>query len=202
MRYWFDEIENTLFALDGPPPDGKGKIEISEEDFKAYQKQALLNAKAQVDAEEEAPPTQPVQQTTTVDMEKLARVWRKMQDARDKLSHDFKLADLEIENQQDQIGAALLEAMNKMGGTKLTAAAGVVEKKTKMQVSGKDWDAIYRWIAENDAWGVLHKRLSSTFVEEWVEKHKGELPPGISVFNKFVISVKKPGAKSPPTDEV
>lgn len=148
-----------------------------------------------------APPTQPVPETASVDMEKLARVWRKMQDVRDKLSHDFKLADLAIESQQDQVGAALLAAMNTMKGTKLTTAAGIVEKKTSMKASGKDWGAIQRFIVEHGAWELLHKRLSTKFIEDWSKKHDGELPPGISVYTEFKISVTKPGSKEPPKAE-
>ena len=219
MRYWFNESRNELFPMEIPPIDLADCIEVKEADYNEYV--ALAKAeevRAEVDRlrndrhpsssmttvmppVEEAPPTQPVLEAVSVDMEKLARVWRKMQDARDKLSHDFKLADLEIENQQDQVGAAMLAAMNKMGGTKLTTAAGVIEKKSSLKASGKDWGAIQRFIKEHDAWELLHKRLGTQFIEKWAKEHKGELPPGISVYTEFKISVTKPGSKEPPKAE-
>ncbi len=34
MRYWFDEERCRAFALEVPPPDGKGIMEITEEDYR------------------------------------------------------------------------------------------------------------------------------------------------------------------------
>lgn len=217
MRYWFNESRNEIFEMEIPPPDAGDCVEVNEDAWNEY----MEFVRAEQAKIEEAPPTQPDDastfyeqqreqaiarplersETASVDMEKLARVWRKMQDARDKLSHDFKLADLTIENQQDQVGAALLAAMNTMKGTKLTTAAGIVEKKTSMKASGKDWGAIQRFIVEHGAWELLHKRLGTKFIEDWSKKHDGELPPGISVYTEFKISVTKPGSKEPPKAE-
>lgn len=194
MRYWFNEARNELFALEIPPPDAGDCIEVAEADFREYE--AAVKASRAEPAPEPAAP-----EPATVDMEKLARIWRRMQDKRDELSAEYKAADLLIQQQQDQVGAVMLDAMNKLKGTSLKTAAGTVEKKTQMQVSGKDWDAIYRFIAENDAWELLHKRIGTKFVEDWAKAHDGALPPGVSVFSKFVVSVKKPGAKEPPKTE-
>ena len=123
--------------------------------------------------------------TEMVDMEKLARVWRKMQDKRDELRHAFEAADLAIETQQKIVSTALLSAMNGLKGDKLTTAAGVIEKKLDTKVSGADWSAIYRWIVEHGAFEMLHKRISSTFVEKYAKEHEGELPPGLNVFSQW-----------------
>ena len=139
--------------------------------------------------------------TEMVDMEKLARVWRKMQDKRDELKHAYEGADESIEKQQKVIGTALLSAMNTLGGSKLTTEAGLIEKQKKVHVSGADWNAIYRFVETNDAWEMLHKRISSTFVEKWAKEHDETLPPGVNVFTEFVVTVKKPSAKSLPADE-
>ena len=135
-----------------------------------------------------------------VDMEKLARVWRKMQDKRDELRHAYEAADLAIEQQQDTVGVALLSAMNSLKGDKLTTAAGIVERKLDTKVSGADWSAIYRWIIEHDAFEMLHKRISSTFVEKWQKEHAGALPPGVNVYSQYVVAVKKPSARTLPTE--
>ena len=148
--------------------------------------------------------------TELVDMEKLARVWRKMQDKRDELKHAFETADKAIEDQQDVVGTALLSAMNGLKGDKLTTAAGVIEKKRDFKVSGADWQAIYRFVANNDAWELLHKRLSSTFVEKWAKDHTTKdddgndvqsLPPGVNVFTSYKVTVKKPTVRAVPAED-
>jgi hypothetical protein len=134
-------------------------------------------------------------------MEKLARVWRKMQDRREQLKHDYERADLQIAEQQKQVGAALSAAMDSMKATSIKTAAGVIERKQKLLASAADWDAIYRFIVENDAWELLHKRLGSKFVETWAAKHDGVPPPGVNVRSEFVVSVKKAGSKGPNESE-
>lgn len=148
--------------------------------------------------------------TKTVDMERLAAVWRKMQDKREQLAHDYKLADLEIENQQDQISNVLLVAMTGMKADKLQTAAGTIERQMEYKPSGKDWAAFYRFIVEHNRFDMLHKRISSTAVKEYAEAHtvKDEdgndvptLPPGISVYTGYKLTVKKPATKKLPTTE-
>ena len=135
-----------------------------------------------------------------IDMEKLAGVWRKMQDERDRLAAECKKADDAIKKQQDAVGDALLAAMTEMGGDSLKTEAGVVERKRSMKPSAADWGAVYRFVVENDAFELLHKRLSSTFVEKYAKEHDA-LPPGINVYTEFKVTVKKPGAKSLPADQ-
>lgn len=196
MRYWFNEPRNEIFALEVPPPDLKDTIEISVEDYAEYV--AAVHAEKQKAAPAPAPPPEPV---ATVDMEKLARVWRKMQDKRDELRHAFEAEDKRIEEQQKQVSSALNGAMAQMGLSSAKTAAGVIERKQKLVASAADWEAVYRFIVENDAWELLHKRLGTRFIESWAKSHDGAAPPGVNVKSEFVVSVKKPGSKELPNSE-
>jgi hypothetical protein len=135
-----------------------------------------------------------------VDMERLARVWRKMQDKRDTLRREYDEADQEVERQQAVVATALLSAMNGLKAEKLTTSSGVVERQKKVLASGADWPAIRRFVVENDAWEMLHKRISTTFIDKWMKEHDAA-PPGVNVFTEFKVVVKKPGGKALPADE-
>jgi hypothetical protein len=138
--------------------------------------------------------------TMTVDMERLAEVWRKMED---KMTAIRKAADAEvaaIKTQQDLVSTTLLKAMQDLKQTKSTTGAGEIVVSQSMKPSAKDWGAVYRFVVENDAFDMLHKRLSSTFIENWAKAHDA-LPPGISVFTEFKVSVKKPGSKDLPKED-
>jgi len=134
-----------------------------------------------------------------IDMEKLARIWRKMQDERERLAAEFKHADDAVKKQQDVVGDTLLAAMTEMGGDKLRTEAGEVVRERSMKPSAADWGAVYRFVVENDAFELLHKRLSSTFVEKYAKEHDA-LPPGINVYTEFKVKVRKPAGKSLPAD--
>ena len=135
-----------------------------------------------------------------IDMEKLARIWRKMQDERERLAAECKQADDAIKKQQDVVGDTLLAAMTEMGGDKLRTEAGEVVRERKFMASAADWGAYYRHIVEEDAFEGLHKRVSSTYVEKYIKEHDGEKPPGINVYTEFKVKVRKPGGKSLPAD--
>lgn len=139
--------------------------------------------------------------TEMVDMEKLARIWRKMQDKRDELRHEAEAADLVIKDQQAVISAALLSAMNGLNADNLGTKAGIIKRKVAMKPSAADWSAVYRWIQDTGRFDLLHKRLSSAVVEEFAEANDGDLPPGINVWRGYEISVVKPGGKPLPKSE-
>jgi hypothetical protein len=208
MRYWFNEATNEAYALAEPPPDGADTMEIDEDFFNEIR--AAVAAAGVPVAEPEPTPLMkrngdgeaygtPAPPATT-NMEQLARVWRKMQDARDANKKVYEIADKRIEDDQKMVSAALLKAMNEMGGTALKTAAGVIEKKEQIKASGADWQAVYRFIVANDAWELLHKRIGTQFVEEW-RKKTGDYPPGINVFTEYKINVKKPGSTDLPKEE-
>lgn len=138
--------------------------------------------------------------TEMVDMEKLARIWRKMQDKRDELRHEAEAADLVIKDQQAVISAALLSAMNGLNADNLGTKAGIIKRKVAMKPSAADWAAIYRMIQETGRFDFLHQRLSSKAVEDWAKEHEGELPPGINVWRGYEISVVKPTGKQLPKE--
>lgn len=135
------------------------------------------------------------------DMETLARVWRKIDDARGVLKAEFEAKDRELETQQDEVSRILNDAMAAMNAKKIDTAAGVIERKQQYKPSAADWGAIYRFVVENDAFEMLHKRLSSTFIQTWAEEHAGDLPPGVNVYTEFKVGVKKPAGKALPKGE-
>jgi hypothetical protein len=236
MRYWFDGLNEKAFALEVPPPDGENIVEVDEETFKeivadanrpltaveqemwaadrAYmaEKKTLateINLQLELQAATATTPlTEGKSRAETMDMEQLARVWRAMQDARDKLSSDYEAADREIKVQQEELSGVISAIMATMKVDTLKTSAGVLERKEETHAQAEDWGAIYRFIAEHDAWEMLQKRLTTRPVLKWGDDHavKDErgnliptLPPGISLFRKFKINVKKPSGKVLPS---
>lgn len=74
----------------------------------------------------------------------------------------------------------------------LNGAKGKISQSEIKQVevpSVVDWDKVYEYIAENEAWGLLHKRIST---EAWRERLNAKDPvPGIDPFTVTTLSVKK-----------
>ena len=188
MSYWFDENAGTAFAMEVPPPDGAGIIEISEEDFTEIVK-AASQPGANI-AVVEPPPTP----TPTMDMERLARIWRKMEDRMDELKAACEAEIATIKTQQDQLSGVLLSVCNSMKADELRTPAGIIQRKEETHANAADWAAIHRFIAENNQFEMIQKRLTTTAVLAWARAHNNELPPGMNLFTKYKINVKKPAA--------
>lgn len=67
-------------------------------------------------------------------------------------------------------------------------SVGIAERKSQVVYNGKDWDAIYAYIKKNNAFELLHKRLTAAAVEERAEA--GKPVPGVESFTRHFIQVK------------
>lgn len=74
----------------------------------------------------------------------------------------------------------------------LNGAKGKISQSEIKQVvvpSVVDWDQVYGYIEKNEAWGLLHKRIST---EAWRERLDAKDPvPGIDPFTVTTLSVRK-----------
>lgn len=103
-------------------------------------------------------------------------------------------ADAEVkalQDQQDKIEAVMLAILAKGDGEGIRTKSGTFYRQEEVMPSARDWEAFYDWIKDNDAFDALERRIKRTFITAYMEAHKGELPPGVSVFRQFKIGVRK-----------
>lgn len=100
--------------------------------------------------------------------------------------YDVKLKKLET---------LLLSRLNEQKTKSFQTAGCTVYKQVDIQPIASDWDTIYRWIEENQAWGMLERRLTKTFVVDYMTANKGLKPPGVSTISKVVAKVRRNPAK-------
>jgi hypothetical protein len=207
MRYWFHTGTDKAFALDTPPPDGQDILELTVEQFAEIQAAIAAATNGAGQSVAVTPPPQP----QGIDMERFARIWRKMEA---KMKEIQAAADAEIEpikKQQDQVSDLLMRQMNLLRADKLETEAGVVCKDESIHANAADWGAIWSFVEKHGQQGMIQKRLNTSDVLRWARAHatKDErgnevlgLPPGMNLFTKYKLTVRKPGGQRPlPTDE-
>ena len=57
--------------------------------------------------------------------------------------------------------------------------------------SCEDWNGFYTWIAENEAFDALERRVKKSFITTYMEDNKGELPPGINVTQEYTVTIRR-----------
>lgn len=122
---------------------------------------------------------------------KLVKAYVNLRTARAELKTKFEEEDAKLKQQQVQIENTLLAHLNETNQTSGKTIHGSFYKQEEIRPMGSDWDALYRWIKENDAFECLEKRITRTFINKYMEENKGAIPPGVSVMREFVVRVRK-----------
>ena len=118
-----------------------------------------------------------------------------------KLREEKTAVEAEIKERVDKIKAdmAKLEAflkakMDADGLTSFKSEHGTAFLTTTDFANVEDWDAVLRFIREEEAYDMLEKRVSKTAVRGYIDANK-EVPPGIRYGTKLDVNIRKPSAR-------
>lgn len=138
--------------------------------------------------------------TPTVTDEKLVKIYVNIRDAKSAFKKAFE-AEMEekYEKPLRQVGTELKARMQARTNEGLKTKYGTVYIAETMKVTCQDWGIFYSWAKKNDVLeNFLEQRIKQGEVKTYMDDHKGELPPGVSVFRETEARVRKPKNKVGP----
>ena len=126
-----------------------------------------------------------------MDYTALVTAFRNIRDHKQDLNraHDAVIKDLD--DKLDRLKAVMLEELNRNNGDSVRTSAGTFYRELVVIPTGSDWEKFYEFVKENDAFDALERRIKRTFVTDYMKDHDGAIPPGISVFRKYDVKVRK-----------
>ena len=126
------------------------------------------------------------------DAEALVSAYINIRDERDRIINLQKQALKALEEQLDTVSKALLEICkdNKLDGFRTDF--GTVSQITKTEYWTNDWNSLYQFIKENDAFHLLHKRVNQSGMKEFLEENPDLHPAGLNVDQEYSIRVTRP----------
>jgi hypothetical protein len=127
----------------------------------------------------------------SVPVDKLAGIYIKIRDARAKLKSDYEAKDTELQEQMDVIEEQLLEACKSIGADSIRTAAGTVIRSVKNRYWTNDWDSMYSFVREHDAFGLLERRIHQTNMKQFIEENPNLLPMGLNTDSRYSIVVRR-----------
>lgn len=132
---------------------------------------------------------------TKQSVEEMVLAYRKIRDAiRDKEEqHKEEIADLK--EQLDVVAGALLDICNNLDVDSLRTEAGTVSRRVNTRYWTSDWDAMYRFIKDQDAPFLLEQRIHNSNMKQFLADNPGLLPVGLQADSKYIVQVRKPTAK-------
>jgi hypothetical protein len=126
-----------------------------------------------------------------IDLGRVTKAHINLRDARTQLRQDYEAQDATLKAAQEKLESVMLDHLNKHGMDSVRTEAATFYRQEKITPSAADWNSLYNWIKEHDAWDVLERRIKSTFIKEFMDGHQGSLPPGVSVFREYVVKVRR-----------
>ena len=130
--------------------------------------------------------------TDEITMDRLAKVYIKIRDKRSLLTREYETVEEDLKAQQAGIANAMKDMMQLTGLKTAGTAFGTVSIRVKTRYYAQDWDAMYRFIHDNDAGFLLEKRIAQTNMSEFLDKNPGVVPPGLNTMSETEVSVTKP----------
>lgn len=142
--------------------------------------------------DDEEPTPQEAPSDVTVPMDKLAKVYRKMQSRIQELTTQYESEIEDIKRQQDVVKIALKDQMLKLGVSSVRTDQGTVVLSTKTRYNTQDWDSFKEFIKEHDALDLLEKRIAQTNMATFLAENPSLVPAGLNSTTEYAISVRKP----------
>lgn len=127
-----------------------------------------------------------------MDLNKVVRAYIKLRDTLTAERREFEERERALKDRMKVLENAMLQHLNDTKVESLRTSQGTVYRTKEIIPSGSDWDAFYAWIAKNNEFEALERRIKRTFIKDYMDANDGALPPGVSVHSEFVARVRRP----------
>ena len=98
----------------------------------------------------------------------------------------------ELKEQQSVVSNKLLELCSEQGMDSIRTEHGTASRRVQSSYWTNDWEKMYEFIADNEAFHLLEKRIHNSNMKEFLADNPNKLPVGLQSEVKYIISVRKP----------
>lgn len=123
--------------------------------------------------------------------DKLVKAYIKMRDARSVLKKQYEEQDAGIKEQMEAVERHLLEVCKTAGADSIRTTFGTVMRGVDTRYWTGDWEAMHRFVMENQAPELLERRIAQKTMKEFLQNNPDKLPPGLNVDSKYTITVRR-----------
>lgn len=124
-------------------------------------------------------------------LDKLVSVYIKLRDQKTQIRRELEEKEAELDGKMNVVKEALLEHCKATGAESVRTAEGTFYRSIKSKYWTSDWDAMNKFILENNAVDLLEKRLHQTNMRTFLEENPEKLPPGLNVESEYTITIRR-----------
>lgn len=130
-----------------------------------------------------------------MNVDRLVLAYRKIREVKQDKEEAHKDAIAELDEKLDRISAELLKICSEQGVDSLRTSSGTVTRGTRTRYWTSDWDSMYEFIKEHEAYSLLEQRINNKNMRQFIEENPDDLPMGLNADTKYTVTVRKPTAK-------
>ena len=120
--------------------------------------------------------------------DRLAKIYVKIREKRLALEEQVQ----ELQEQQDIVAEEILEICKEQGTFTMRTEHGTISRRVTKRYWTTDWHALFEFIKEHDAMSLLHQRINTANMEQFLEENPDLHPPGLNAEQtQTVVIVKK-----------
>lgn len=132
---------------------------------------------------------------TAAPLNSLVEVYIKIRDAIRAKEEEHEQEIAVLKEQFEAVGNKILDICNEQGVDSIRTPVGTVTRKVSSRYWTSDWDSMYKFIRENDAYFLLEQRIHNSNMRTFLEDHPDRFPMGLHNDRKYTVQVRKPTAK-------
>jgi hypothetical protein len=122
-----------------------------------------------------------------VTAERLAKIYTKIRAKRLELEKEVA----SLQEQQDLIGQEIINLCREQGVQTMRTEYGTVSLRTTKRYWTSDWQSMYEFIKEHDAFALLHQRINTTNMNQFLEENPDLHPPGLNADATQTVAIVK-----------
>lgn len=130
----------------------------------------------------------------TITVDNVIKAYMQLRAQKEAIDAETKERLTVVKDKMEKLEAWLKQKADADGVTSFKTDHGTAFLTTTDFANVDDWDAVLRFIKEEDAYDMLEKRISKAAVRAYIDTTK-EVPPGVKYGTKLDINIRKPTAR-------
>jgi len=113
---------------------------------------------------------------------------------RDEITKINKEADKKVkalEREKEALEKYCGQKLEQSGVESAKTASGTIMRQERVRFTTEDWERMYRFIEDNDAFELLEKRIHQTNMRRFLEDNPEKEPKGLNAFRETKIVVRR-----------
>lgn len=123
--------------------------------------------------------------------DQLVAVYIKMRDKKDAIRHDMEQQINHIDEQMQVVAQQILDICKETGAESIRTAHGTAYRTMKQKFWTNDWEAMHKFIRENEAMELLERRIHQTNMKQFLEENPELKPAGLNIDREYAITVRR-----------